>query len=156
MLARVHDTDAQVLDALYAKPSVVNPILSRDSAVYLDNLAASICIPDSKPSRSVLRAHVTFLASNFCPTVEPQIQAEVFHKILFPFLLFSKPRQKTAEAVWEIVVQSEVQHGRAIFELLGGCAETWKLEQGKESADIVETMVHLNLALVSKIAGQVI
>jgi hypothetical protein len=65
-------------------------------------------------------------------------------------MLFSKPRQRTAEAVWETISDSEATSGLGKYELLGGCADLWK---ETDNANLVEKMGALNLALASKIAG---
>jgi len=150
LLTRVQDTSTQVLDALYTNPVLVIPIFSRNSETFIAHLVSSLCSAGSKPARALLRTHFTFLASHFCPTVEPSVVGELFHKIFFPFMLFSKPRQRTAETVWETISDSEAAGGLGKYELLGGCACLWK---ETNNTNLVEKMGALNLALASKIAG---
>ncbi|KAJ7146113.1 hypothetical protein C8R44DRAFT_600928 [Mycena epipterygia] len=149
LLARVQDTSSIVLTALYAEPSSLVPIFLADPKTYLDYL--SVAIMGSKPKRQILRLHLVFLATHFCSAVTPASMEDVYHKILFPFLLFSKARQHTADLVWEIIEQHKATH----YELLSGCAEVWTAEKGKAEADGVEKMANINQALVSKVAENI-
>jgi U3 small nucleolar RNA-associated protein 10 len=153
LLARVQDTNTQVLDALYANPTLIIPVLSRNFNSFIEYLANSLYPPESKPPRAVLRTHFTFIASHFCSTVEPSVMGEIFFKIFFPFLMFSKPQHRTAEAVWEIISKSEKDGGLGKYELLGGCTNLWK---ETEDTNLVEKMSSFNLALASKIAGKLL
>lgn len=138
----------QVLETLYEVPSAVLLVFVNNSQNYIDLLASAICTPGVKPKRQVIRNHIVFTLKHFFSNVEPTTRQEVFHKILFPFLLFSKPRQHTAETVWEILEQT------ADYELLEGCADVWKLMQANDEGDPVEKMARINSAVSSKIAGQ--
>ena len=75
--------------------------------------------------------------------------------ILFPFLLYSKPRAKTAQAVWEIL---EATENDATFELLGGCVEAVRWEKarskdGDKGGIDAELMPKINIAVAAKVAG---
>jgi U3 small nucleolar RNA-associated protein 10 len=83
---------------------------------------------------------------------------------LWPFLMFSKTRHKTTAAVWEILESDECSEGIAKFELLGGCLDAVRWEEGKDNVtddrdeakdgqSSVDTMVRVNLALSNRIAG---
>jgi hypothetical protein len=113
----------------------------------MNNLVASLS-PASQPPRALVRTHLAFLASHLCPVVDDNSLGDIFHKIFFPFLLFSKPRKRTAETVWEII--SEVDSGMGKYELLAGCFDIWR---AADSQDPVEKMGSLNFAITSKIAG---
>src|ERR1700743_2416827 len=65
LVARVQDTSAIVLGALYADASSILPVFLGDSKAYLDHL--SVAILGSKPKRQILRSHLVFLATHFCP-----------------------------------------------------------------------------------------
>ncbi|KAJ7756261.1 hypothetical protein B0H16DRAFT_696293 [Mycena metata] len=149
LVARVQDTSAIVLGALYADPASLLPVFLADSKTYLDFLSTAIM--GSKPKRPLLRLHLVFLATHFCPAAPPASREDVFHKVLFPFLLFSKARQHTADLVWEIIEQ----HAATWHELLDGCASLWAAEKGKEEADASERMAKLNQAIAAKIAEKI-
>jgi U3 small nucleolar RNA-associated protein 10 len=154
LLARVEDTSTQVLDALYDKAGVILPVVSKDPRSYISHVARAL-LSESKPSRAFMQAHLTFLASRFfCCKANAAYMGDVFHTIFFPFLLFSKSRQHSADATWEVIAGSEKNDGIAAYELLGGCVDAWEWERGKEEPDGVEKMAGINLAITSKIAGQ--
>ncbi|KAJ7456907.1 hypothetical protein FB451DRAFT_1275210 [Mycena latifolia] len=146
LMARVQDTSSIVLGALYAEPSQMVSIFLDDPKTYLDSLSGAIM--GSKPKRQVLRLHLVFLATHFCSAATPALLEDVFHKVLFPFLLFSKTRQHTADLVWEIIEQNPATH----YELLGGCATLWMAEKGKDGA---ERMANINQAVSSKLAENI-
>ncbi|KAJ7701560.1 hypothetical protein B0H17DRAFT_1195339 [Mycena rosella] len=149
LMSRVQDTSSIVLGALYAEPSNMASVFLGDPKTYLDSL--SIAIMGSKPKRQVLRAHLVFLATHFCPSATPALLEDVFHKVLFPFLLFSKARQHTADLVWEIIQQHPAMH----YELLAGCADIWVAEKGSDTGDGSERMVRINQAISSKLAENI-
>ena len=81
---------------------------------------------------------------------------EIFHRILFPFLLFTKSRQKTAELVWELIRD---RHPKATessgLSWIDGCDALAKTELAKtEQTDAVELMNQINFSISSKIAGE--
>lgn len=146
-MARVQDTSVIVLNALFAEPSSIASVFLNDPKTYLDYL--SVAIMGSKPKRQLLRLHLVFLASYFCPAATPASMEDVFHQVLFPFLLFSKTRQHTADVVWEIIEQ----HPALRHELLSGCANVWVAEKAKGEAEGTEKMANTNQAIASKLAG---
>lgn len=128
----------------------------------------------AKPSRDVIRAHLSFLLSRFLPAFIAQEQdAEASRDflrqasvdILLPFLLYTKPRMKTAQAVWEILQAAEdAGTDPAILELLGGCVEAVRWEQQRAGVDAKEKsgdkesinvglLTKINIAVAAKIAG---
>ncbi|KAJ6464259.1 hypothetical protein C8R47DRAFT_1180243 [Mycena vitilis] len=147
LLARVQDTSSIVLGALYADPAYIVSVFLGDPKTYLDYL--SVAIMGSKPKRQLLRLHLAFLATHFCPAATPASLEDVYHKVLFPFLLFSKARQHTADLVWELIEQHPATH----CELLVGCANVWMAEKGQAEADSTERMIKLNRGISSKLAG---
>jgi len=150
----VHDTEIQVLEALYKDPPIITSVLVNKSTSYLNSLEASLCNAASKPSRSILRIHLAFLVTHFCPAADGPTRYDVFLRIFFPFLLFSKPRQRTAEAVWDIIAAPKEPNHPPSFDLLTGCAEIWRAEKAKENAMDSDTMNRLNVALASRVAGE--
>ncbi|KAJ7178741.1 armadillo-type protein [Mycena crocata] len=151
LLARVQDTSSIVLGALYADSSSAATVFLGDPKTYLDYL--SVALMGSKPKRQVLRLHLVFLATHFCPAATLATMEEVFHKILFPFLLFSKTRQHTADLVWEIIEQHPATH----HELLVGCANVRMAVKDQDEADGgSEKMATMNQAIVSKVAENIL
>lgn len=93
------------------------------------------------------------------------MKAEIFEQVFFPFLLFSKPRQKTATIAWELIEKSEdgKAQEKAIshYELLNDTVEAVRWEEGKTpegsaegSYEVTETMANVNIALAAKLAGR--
>ncbi|KAI0742763.1 hypothetical protein C8Q80DRAFT_1221194 [Daedaleopsis nitida] len=185
LLLRVHDTAIPVLQALYiTSPEAVArafsiPALAENA--YIDSLRQTLHDSSSKPSRDVIRAHLSFLLSHFLPAIkassvaseEDQEEEEseenrersrrVFMDILLPFLLYSKPRMKTVQAVWEILETAE--GGSVSFELLGGCVDAVKWEQARPTkktsrkeaeGNDVELLRRVNLAVAAKIADNIL
>lgn len=72
LLARVLDTDQGVVDALYEQPTTITPVLVAHSQTYLENVSNSLTAAGSKPKRSLLRAHLTFIS---CRQVPPKLTA---------------------------------------------------------------------------------
>lgn len=154
-LARVHDSDLQVLEALYAEPAVLTRVFSQNATTYIDNLSQAIVTPSAKPKRSVIRIHLSYLVSHLCPSLDTTVLDQVFHEILFPFLLFSKPRQRTAELVWDIIAQhlEDPKYNAALgFGLINGFAGVVNEMKDKNNDANVEKMASLNATLSSKIA----
>ncbi|EPQ56067.1 hypothetical protein GLOTRDRAFT_129071 [Gloeophyllum trabeum ATCC 11539] len=159
LLTRIHDSNISVLETLYSQPTLLLPILTQHKDTYLSTLSA-VLLSNNTPSRPVIRLHIAFLCHHFCKA-NPSANREAFEKVLFAFLLFSKPRQRTATAVWEIIGAPEGQEGIGGYELLGGCVDAVQWEMSKQGASESEgksaqTMGSTNLALASKIAGNIV
>ncbi|KAG5644278.1 hypothetical protein DXG03_008763 [Asterophora parasitica] len=152
LLVRVQDTNQAVVDALYSQPQVILPALSEDAETYVNYLSTALASPGSKPKRSLLRAHLTFLAAHFCPANAFHVDG-IFQRIIFPFLLFSKPRQHTADVVWDIISS---QKSGAVHEWLAGCADIVATEREKDVADAVEKMGNINILIASQIARNIL
>lgn len=156
MLARVQDTSQSVIEVLYNEPNTILPILIEHTPTYITNLSIALSATGAKPKRALLRVHLNFLGTQFFPTGSPRLD-DVFHQILFPLLLFSKPRQHTAEVVWDTI--SSVLQGvdikkAAAYEWLAGCASIINSEKQKEGVDPVERMTSLNLAIAAQFASR--
>ena len=108
---------------------------------------------------------MAFVIDHFSPAVVASAEVAgldiaIFQQLLFPFLLFSKPRHKTASLVWELIEANERVpcDGMRLSRdgLLGGCVEVVRWEEGKVAADArgnIETMANINIALATKLAG---
>ncbi|KZT23010.1 hypothetical protein NEOLEDRAFT_1180414 [Neolentinus lepideus HHB14362 ss-1] len=159
LLTRIHDTSLGVLETLYSQPTLLLPIISQHKDTYISTLS-TVLLSNSVPSRQVIRLHLTFLCHQFC-NANPNTSREVFEKVLFAFLLFSKPRQRTASAVWEIIGAQEAARGIGSYELFGGCVDVVQWEMGNQDAGegegkSVQAMSKVNLALALKVAENII
>ena len=170
-LARVRDPSIAVLKALYSEPSILAPILVSNPTTFIKAVSEAILAKPSQASRVILRLHLSFLTLHFLPIVPQDVVEDAFSHTIFPFLLFSKPKFRTVQAVWEIVEaaqKDEPKHGLAQCESLRGCIEIIReeekqfLEKAKtrkdntvpsafENADV---MRRVNLAVASRMAGE--
>ncbi|KAH9943771.1 hypothetical protein B0H21DRAFT_877669 [Amylocystis lapponica] len=142
-------------------PDAVAPVFLEDPSGFV-----------SPPSKSIVRTHLTFAAEHFYRAVSKQedavLAARIVDEIFMPFLLFSKPREKTATLVWEII-EATAQDGTdstalSNHELLGGCVEAVRWEQARQQQQQpeegeggyrnVELLAKINLAVSAKIAGE--
>ena len=170
-IARVHDSSIEVLKALYSEPSVLLPILLSDTPAFVQAVSEAVTAKTSQASRPILRAHISFLSLHFLPAVSQDVVEDAFSRAIFPFLLFSKPKFRTAQAVWEIVEaaqKSAPDSGLARCESLEGCVEIVRdeerrfLEEAKvrkdksvpSAFDNVDVMRKINLAVASRMAGE--
>lgn len=112
-----------------------------------------LCTPDAKPKRALLRLHLAFVAAHFLDKVEESLVDSVFYRVYFPFLLYSKPRQHTADLSWEIITKHLAPDFSGAFTLLEGCAEVVNAGKESEVSDPVEKMCAINAALAVNIAG---
>lgn len=151
LVARVQDTNTEVLEALYENAQVITPIFLSNPQDYLSSLSTTM-LSQTKLKRSVIRLHLSYLLSAFSSKVGSALQEEIFHQIIFPFLLFSKSRQKTSDAVWEII-DSNFLHlsGSAIAEWLSGCPALIKAEKSTDG-DEVAVMNQMNCDISERIA----
>lgn len=113
------------------------------------------------PARAVLQAHAAFLVGHFSKTY-PELSPAVQERMLFPYVLASKPKFKTARGVWEAL--REV--GDTANGWLKGCVSIWentgllrskKVAKDDENEDVdadVEKICQVNLDVAAKIAGE--
>ncbi|CAK5279397.1 unnamed protein product, partial [Mycena citricolor] len=144
LIARVQDTSVIVLTALYSDPVSLLPIFLHEPKRYIDGLSLSFG-SGQKIRRHILRLHLGFLATHFCAKATSESKEDVFHQIIFPFLLFSKTRQHTAELVWEVISQNPaIRH-----ELLIGCVTNM-------DGDDSNKMAHINDSTRRRIAENIL
>ena len=153
LVSRIQDNDISILEALYEN-AAITPIISSDPQAYISSLSLAIGTIE-KPKRNLLRCHLTYLASHFWTTAEVSTKEQIFHQLIFPFLLFSRPRRKTAELVWEIVGNNLSQPlGTSVTDWLAGCAALVKTEETSEGSDSINNFNQINLSISTKIAGE--
>jgi U3 small nucleolar RNA-associated protein 10 len=153
LVARIQDTDVSILEALYEN-ATITPIMLSDPQAYISSLSLAIGATE-KPKRNVLRCHFTYLVSHFWTTVEASTQELIFHQLIFPLLLFSKPRRKVAELVWETIGKDLSKPlGTSVTDWLAGCPALTKTEEAPEGNDSVDNMNQINLSISTKIAGE--
>lgn len=144
--SRVADTNATVIEALYNDPTAVLPIFS--NLQFVEAVSSALAAPDV--SRSVMHLHFTFIARDFSHA-NPDLAHDIFEHIFLPYLIFTKPRQKTTTLVWQSMSDSQFTQ----YELLRGCTEILQTHQVADGASrSTEEMATLNLALASCIAGE--
>ena len=169
-LARVHDPSMVVLEALYSDPVVLLPLLLSDPSTFVKTVSEAVASKPVQASRAILRMHLSFLAFHLLPAVSEDVVEEAFSHAIFPFLLFSKPKFRTAQAVWEIVEVAQKNApdaGLARCESIQGCSEILKEEERrflelsqtrKDKSDPsafenIEVMRKINMAVASRMAG---
>ena len=169
-LARVHDPSIAVLKALYSDPAVLLPILLSDPSTFVKVISEAVASKPVQASRAILRMHLSFLALHLLPAVSPDVVEDAFSHAIFPFLLFSKPKFRTAQAVWEIIEaaqKSAPEAGLARCESIQGCSEILKEEERRflEHAQMrkdksepcafenIDVMRKVNLAVATRMAG---
>lgn len=172
-LARVHDPSIAVLKALYSDPAVLLPLLLSDPSTFVKAVSEAVASKPVQASRATLRMHLSFLALHLLPAVSQDVVEEAFSHALFPFLLFSKPKFRTAQAVWEIIEAAQKtapEAGLACCESIQGCSEILKeeercfsdhLQARKDKSDPsafenIDVMRKINLAVASRMADTIL
>lgn len=148
-----------MLQALYASPdlflSTIAPTTSPQQL--LDNITSQLF--PAPPARAVLRAHAAFLAGPFIKTY-PDVTSAVQQTALFPFLLASKAKFRTARSIWGAIKEG----GNFQTGWLRGCVAVWDRASllSKEVSEAVkddndgdsEKVCEANLGVAEKIAGE--
>lgn len=173
---RLHDSSQTVIDALYAEPSKLIALFSTNVTGYIVALADIIHPqpPISTPARSIIRAHLDFLVSHLLltPTLKsPDLDRLAFEKVIFPLLLLSKPRLKTARAAWATLELDAASGGLAALPLVAAALESYswegsrseaagtlvgkrkRPEAGSEPEISIETMARTNIAVAARMSG---
>ncbi|KIK65016.1 hypothetical protein GYMLUDRAFT_39424 [Collybiopsis luxurians FD-317 M1] len=162
LLARVIDTDLEILEALYdtteSHKNLVDVVLaSKDTAHnYLELLSGTLfpAAPSTgaeavkPPKRAIIKEHLTFVIHKLAtanPDWDVNWKNDVFHRLIFPYLLYSKPRGKTTDAVWDLLREAGSTHA-----WIGGCLEA--LAAVGEANEDGDTMPALNAAVAKQIA----
>lgn len=104
LLARIFDGSASVLDALYANARPIAQLI-HGTPNLIHELSTSLI--EQGLSRSILRSHLNFFANAYIEFY-PEDMPQVMSFMIFPFFLATKPRAKTASAVWEVVFNSRL------------------------------------------------
>jgi len=155
LLSRTIDTSSTVLEALYSKPSSLLPHLENG---YIEAISAVLSSPATP--RQLIRLHVTFLSHHFAREYPTTIKI-VVERCLWPFLLFTKAKQKTSAAVWDILESEDCSDGLTEFQLLRGCLVVIRdLEQNfvatedeRTSDPVLQKLAAIDIALANRIAG---
>ncbi|KAG2151035.1 uncharacterized protein EDB93DRAFT_318060 [Suillus bovinus] len=160
LLARVYDTHAGVLHALYSSPEVfLSTVTSSITPQKLLDAIISQIVPDP-PARAILIAHVGFLVGYFSETY-PDLSQNIQERVLFPYLLASKPKFRTARGVWKALKEAR---GSGTG-WLRGCVDIWekadllrrKKDEEKDEADVdMEKICQANLDVAAKIAENIL
>lgn len=129
--------------------------MAAKTPLYIDALS-SVFSGSLKLKKQVLKHHLTFLLKHVWAQFDPSMIHSVYQKVLFPVLLFSKPRQHTADLVWEAFEKYLPKTGGLTCSLLDGCVAIWRKykDEGGEDADVTERMGKLDIEIASRIAGK--
>ncbi|EIW76657.1 hypothetical protein CONPUDRAFT_168479 [Coniophora puteana RWD-64-598 SS2] len=172
LLARIYDSEAAVLHALYdssdlflrsfsLSPSQSLPTSVQSPKGLLDALQTLLFPPSPapQPSRTVIQAHIVFLAGPFL-CMFPDLKGEA-EDLLWPFLLASRAKARTAVGVWGALKEGSTdKHGR----WLKGCVGIWEesglldgnlKEKGKDDED-AKKLCKANLGVASKVAENIL
>ncbi|KAL1412540.1 snoRNA-binding rRNA-processing protein utp10 [Vanrija albida] len=101
ILARLRDTDAAVLTALYAESDLLLALLT--GVDYIE--AVTPAFVASNPVREALGLHLAFLGASYIPA-HSEIKNKVFEKLLIPNLLATEERRAFGPEQWTSVVKA--------------------------------------------------
>lgn len=154
LISRIVDTNPTVLEALYSNPRALLPHLKKE---YLEAVATVLSSPTTP--RQIIRLHVAFLSHRFVKVYPGTIDA-VVEQCLWPFLLFTKAKQKTTLAVWDILEAEDCSDKVTDSQLLRGCLTIVReLEQNfiasnNEASDVgLQRLAAIDVALAGRMAG---
>ncbi|KAJ3784963.1 armadillo-type protein [Lentinula aff. detonsa] len=167
LLARVIDSDVRVLEALYdhvnGEKSLSDVVLStKDHASRYVELVGGVLFPAAvspginaseavkPPKRAILRAHLAFIIHKLAsatPHWDTNWANDIFHRLIFPYILYSKPRGKTADAAWDILKEAKKTHA-----WIAECVEAMS---SVGEVDELERLRGSNTALTGKIASNI-
>lgn len=144
-----------MLEALYSKPSALLPHLEKG---YLE--AVATVLSSSVTPRQLIRLHITFLSRHFVKTYPGTVRI-VVEQCLWPFLLFTKARQKTSAAVWDILESEDCSDDLTEYQLLRGCLVIIRnleqifavTEDQGDSDPGVQNLAAIDVGLANRISG---
>lgn len=144
-----------MLEALYSKPSALLPYLERG---YLEAVSAVLSSPATP--RQLIRLHITFLTHHFVMTYPTTVKV-VVERCLWPFMLFTRTKQKTSTAVWDVLDSEDCSDRLTEFQLVRGCLVIIRdLEENfvatKDEGDPdpgLQQLAAIDIALANRIAG---
>lgn len=148
--------DQSVVSAVYeASPGPLASNLMSDAGRFIagvvDVLSRNVLL---KAERPLLRLHLNFFANVILThsMADAIVVRTIVEKLFLPVLLFSKPKQKRALLVWEIISSSPEAFEKA--DVLKGCAEIVMTGlQNAKNKLTSEEMVEANDKIINQIAG---
>jgi len=145
------DSHSSVVDAVYSMPTIMTKMFGTDTSL-LSKISSSLTKDGQQPSRALVRAHLAFCTSNLYEFA-PDQGTQIITSLVLPFCLMSKPRLKTATAVWTTVLSSPlIGHPllRGVAEIVKGLCPS----PGEDKVTLeVEDMVKISSSLVDQFAG---
>ncbi|KLO17716.1 hypothetical protein SCHPADRAFT_845947 [Schizopora paradoxa] len=148
--ARLLDVYPSVLQVIYEEEKMAVSLFTQSP-----DLLSSICtfLTSQPPSRALLRTHLHFF-SNALYNAQPDFGLKVILSLIFHFALLSKPRQKTAASVWEIVCGSSLSKHAILKDVSEIVEPVFAPGDGKSSLE-AEEMASINAALITRLAENV-
>lgn len=142
--SRVQDSNAEVLNVFYSSADLISPLFASEEALNTSGLSLNN-LGSGSAARSAMRSHITFFCGPFCERY-PALSHTILRNLVFPHILFTKPRGRTAASVWAAVSGTALKSNA----LLAGTFEI--IESLKGSLDHDE-MSKVNLEIADKLAG---
>ncbi|KZT53175.1 hypothetical protein CALCODRAFT_60703 [Calocera cornea HHB12733] len=148
LLARIADTEVEVLQVLYADPEKLLDAVAHEDLFTTIKDTASAELP-----RKSLLLHLTFVSSGLIKQ-DSELRERALFDIFLPHLLFIKSHNKTVTAVWDLLLSSDM----AQSPILSGVSELIKstivTEDGAEVKH--ERLAELNSLVAKKIADNIV
>ncbi|EJU00234.1 hypothetical protein DACRYDRAFT_23206 [Dacryopinax primogenitus] len=146
LLARVADSESEVLEVLYADPDRLLDAVSHD------NLYAAIrdAVARDLPKKQLL-THLDFIASSLL-IQHTELSSAAFFDVFLPHLLFTKTNNKTSSAVWDLLLKSELSR----LPLLQGVADLFKNGAVDDDETRHDRLAEINLFVAKKIADNLV
>lgn len=101
VVARLRDTDEEVLTAIYAQPDTLLALL--DGIKYIDAITPTFAAP--KPDSTALGLHLSFIGSYYI-AAHTEADREVFERLLIPNLLAIEGRRALLQEQWPAAIKS--------------------------------------------------
>ena len=169
LLSRLSDQSSEVIRALYSAPQKLASVLKSPSGLkpYISTIFETLPTVDTE----VLKLHLEFLLAHVGGSCSEDDTQEIFARILFPLLLFTRDRRAAGVAwdcissAFESLSSNEPAQDLLAHPLLSGCVEVLEevkaplFARGKkqknkplEKGDVA-SMGAVNTALASRMAG---